>query len=239
MLEGMPGPRPRKTIQGASTKSREYVVNWWSIESVPGSKPQELTSFRVSGSTLPEAERNVRDELKRRKRRVRSFSFSADGRILVVVFAQLQEASGLDHHAIQQASARAHASRVQTARRLADETRGRRAAVRDPTKRPKVKRPDSTEARAKASTAAAEQFAREKKQLLEQRMAAQTDSTATIKAAKVSAARTRDIALSKRTAERKEIKSQLVAKNEAALAAAHKARVLKRQQAPTVLQQEG
>ena len=229
MLEGMPGPRPRKTIRGASTKPREYVVNWWSIESAQGSKPQELTSFRVSGSTLPEAERNVRDELKRRKRRVRSFSFSADGRILVIVFAQLQEPSGLDHHAVQLASASAHASRVQTAMRLADESRGRRAAVRDPTKRPKVQRPDRTKLRVTARTAAAVQFTRKKKQLLEQRAAAQITRTEQRVADKVGAAHKLRTVRDDRSSKRKAEKVQTVVAQQAKQKKAHEARLAKRE----------
>ncbi len=211
----MSTPRARQLTKGASTKTREFVVNWWQIDRQPGSKLEELAPFRVSGATLPEIERNVRAELQRRKRRVRSLSYTADSRVLVVVFKGLEERPGLDSFGAQQTIATAARQRRAKSTRVAAQARARKCAkpasqpVADQSERPRLRAERVAARRLKAATKFTAHKTRKNNQRREQQAAADE-----LKLAERSReAKVRFAAAAKRSAERGSLKRKIEAEH--------------------------
>jgi type IV secretory pathway VirB10-like protein len=78
----------------ATIASREFLVRLWEVERAKASKPEQLRSFKVTATSIDEAQRLARRELEATQRRVvRSLSYAAEGTIHAVVF------KGLHRHA--------------------------------------------------------------------------------------------------------------------------------------------
>lgn len=116
-------PAVRHVAQADSARERVFLVNVWEIERGPRPGPKtECPAFRVRASRLSVAERRVRDEFRRRGRKIYSLDHSTDGRIVVVIYRGTH-IGGSDRHAGREHVAAMHRARRQKTRRLADEAR--------------------------------------------------------------------------------------------------------------------